>query len=117
MINNQITNNILELSSNNNSSHIIIKYVNEIRYPKNVKLFEEVYKNFIPLCKDKHGCCVIQKCIDLGSQEQKNKLLELSNLNCENLISDQFGNYVIQFVLGLNLPIINSKVYEILKKI
>ena len=115
LINNQIKNNILELSSNNNSSHIIIKYVNEIRYPKNVKLFEEVYKNFIPLCKDKHGCCVIQKCIDLGSQEQKNKLLELSNTNCANLISDQFGNYVIQFVVSLNTKIVNQKVCQVLK--
>ena len=90
--------------------------MNEIKYPRNEKLYSEVYKNFVPLCKNKHGCCVIQKCIDFGTEVQKNKLLELSNLNCENLISDQFGNYVIQFVLGLNLPIINSKVYEILKK-
>lgn len=116
LVNNHITNNIVELSSNNNSSHIIIKYVKEIRYPKNVQLFNEVYKNFIALCKDKHGCCVIQKCIDLGSPEQKNKLLELSNINCSNLISDQFGNYVIQFVVSLNLKIVNSKVCEVLKK-
>ena len=115
-INNYITKNIVELSSNNNSSHIIIKYVNEIKYPQNDLLYKEVYNNFVPLCKNKHGCCVIQKCIDFGTDEQKNKLLELSNLNCENLISDQFGNYVIQFVLGLNINIINEKVYEILYK-
>ena len=115
LINDHITNNIVALSSNNNSSHIIIKYVNEIRYPRNIQLFNEVYKNFIPLCKDKHGCCVIQKCIDSGSQEQKDKLLELSNENCENLISDQFGNYVIQFVVSLNTKIINQKIYQVLK--
>ena len=114
-INYHIIKDLVELSSNNNSSHIIIKYVNEIRYPKNVELFEEVYKNFIPLCKDKYGCCVIQKCIDSGNEEQKNKLLELSNSNCENLISDQFGNYVIQFVVCLDLKIVNQKILEILK--
>ena len=115
LVNNQITNNIVVLSSNNNSSHIIIKYVNEIRYPKNIQLFNEVYRNYIPLCKDKHGCCVIQKCIDFGNQEQKNKLLELSNANCESLISDQFGNYVIQFVVSLNIKIVNQKVFQVLK--
>ena len=115
LINNHITNDIVALSSNNNSSHIIIKYVNEIRYPNNIQLFNEVYKNFLSLCKDKHGCCVIQKCIEAGNQEQKNKLLELSNLNCENLISDQFGNYVIQFVVNLNLKIVNQKVCQVLK--
>ena len=113
-INNYITKSIVELSSNNNSSHIIIKYVNEIKYPQNDLLYKEVYNNFVPLCKNKHGCCVIQKCIDFGNVEQKNKLLELSNLNCQNLISDQFGNYVIQFVLSLNVNIINAKVHEIL---
>ena len=114
-INYHITNDLVSLSSNNNSSHIIIKYVNEIKYPRNVELFEEVYRNFIPLCKDKYGCCVIQKCIDSGNEEQKNKLLELSCLHCNELISDQFGNYVIQFVVCLNLKIVNQKVYEILK--
>ena len=58
---------------------------------------------------------MIQKCIDFGNQEQKNKLLELSNSNCENLISDQFGNYVIQFVVSLNIKIVNQKVFQVLR--
>jgi hypothetical protein len=115
-LNKYITENIVALSSNNNSSHIIIKYLNEIKYPQNEQLYNEVYNNFIPLCKNKHGCCVIQKCIELGNIDQKNKLLELSNLNCDNLISDQFGNYVIQYVLNLNVKSINAKVFEILNK-
>ena len=115
-LNKYITENIVSLSSNNNSSHIIIKYLNEIKYPQNEQLYTEVYNYFIPLCKNKHGCCVIQKCIELGNIDQKNKLLELSNLNCDNLISDQFGNYVIQYVLNLNVKSINAKVFEILNK-
>ena len=115
-INDNITSNIVALCSNSNSSHIIIKYVNEIKSPKNEQLFSEVYKNFIPLCKNKHGCCVIQKCLESGDDNQKNKLLELSNINCENLINDQFGNYVIQFILNLNIKLINSKVFQILSK-
>jgi len=114
-LNKYITENIVALSSNNNSSHIIIKYVNEVKYPQNEELYSEVYINFIPLCKNKHGCCVIQKCIELGNIDQKNKLLELSKINCDDLISDQFGNYVIQYVLNLNVKSINSKVFEILK--
>ena len=42
-INNYITNNIVALSSNSNSSHIIIKYVNEIKYPQNTQLYSEVF--------------------------------------------------------------------------
>jgi hypothetical protein len=116
IINKNITDNIVPLSSNNNSSHIILKYIVEIKFPKNEKFYFEVYNNFIPLCKNKHGCCIIQKCIEFSNTEQKNKLLELSKINCDNLITDQFGNYVIQYVLGLNIEIINIKVLEILKK-
>ena len=116
IINKNITDNIVPLSSNNNSSHIILKYIVEIKFPKNEKFYFEVYNNFIPLCKNKHGCCIIQKCIEFSNTEQKNKLLELSKINCDNLITDQFGNYVIQYVLGLNTEIINIKVLEILKK-
>lgn len=115
-LNNLIINNIVQLSSDSNSSHIIIKYVNVIKYPYNIPLFESVYTNFIPLCKDKHGCCVIQKCIEAGSNEQKEKLFILSNTHCEELISDQFGNYVIQFVVGINSEIINKYIVNIIMK-
>ena len=94
-MNKYITEYIVAFSSNNISSQIIIKYLNEIKYPPNEPLHTEVYNNFIPLCKNKHDYCVIQKCIKLGNIDQKNKLLELSNLNCDDLISNHFGNYVI----------------------
>ena len=110
ILNKLIISNIVSLSSDSNSSHIIIKYVNVIKHPKNVEMFESVYNNFIPLCKDKHGCCVIQKCIEAGIKEQKEKLFNLSNQYCRQLISDQFGNYVIQYVVGLNNNIINKNI-------
>ena len=94
-MNKYITEYIVAFSSNNISSQIIIKYLNEIKYPPNEPLYTEVYNNCIPLCKNKHDYCVIQKCIKLGNIDQKNKLLELSNLNCDDLISNHFGNYVI----------------------
>ena len=109
-----IISNIVSLSSDSNSSHIIIKYVNVVKYPKNSEMFESVYNNFIPLCKDKHGCCVIQKFIEAGITEQKEELFSLSNKYCNQLISDQFGNYVIQYVVGLNTEIINKNIVKVI---
>ncbi len=114
ILNKLIISNIVSLSSDSNSSHIIIKYVNVIKHPKNVEMFESVYNNFIPLCKDKHGCCVIQKCIEAGIKEQKEILFNLSNQYCRQLISDQFGNYVIQYVVGLNNNIINKNIVNVI---
>ena len=113
-INSLIIANIIQLSSDSNSSHIIIKYVNVIKYPYNIPLFDSVCVNFLPLCKDKHGCCVIQKCIEAGNESQKEKLFSLSNSHCEELISDQFGNYVIQYVVLLNTDIINKYVVNVI---
>lgn len=113
-INSLIIANIIQLSSDSNSSHIIIKYVNVIKYPYNIPLFDSVCVNFLPLCKDKHGCCVIQKCIEAGNESQKEKLFSLSNSHCEELISDQFGNYVIQYVVLLNIDIINKYVVNVI---
>ena len=114
VLNKLIISNIVSLSSDSNSSHIIIKYVNVVKYPKNLEMFESVYNNFIPLCKDKHGCCVIQKCIEAGITEQKEKLFNLCNQYCSLLISDQFGNYVIQYVVGLNTEIINKNIVKVI---
>ena len=114
ILNKMIISNIVSLSSDSNSSHIIIKYVNVVKYPKNSEMFESVYNNFIPLCKDKHGCCVIQKCIEAGITEQKEELFSLSNKYCNQLISDQFGNYVIQYVVGLNTEIINKNIVKVI---
>ena len=85
-----------------------------IKYPYNIPLFDSVCVNFLPLCKDKHGCCVIQKCIEAGNESQKEKLFSLSNSHCEELISDQFGNYVIQYVVLLNIDIINKYVVNVI---
>ena len=114
LLNKMIISNIVSLSSDSNSSHIIIKYVNVVKYPKNSEMFESVYNNFIPLCKDKHGCCVIQKFIEAGITEQKEELFSLSNKYCNQLISDQFGNYVIQYVVGLNTEIINKNIVKVI---
>ena len=113
-LNKMIIKSIVQLSSDSNSCHIIIKYVNVIKYPKNCEMFNSVFNNFIPLCKDKHGCCVIQKCIEAGINEQKEKLYTLSNKYCNQLISDQFGNYVIQYVVGLNNEIINKNIVKVI---
>jgi hypothetical protein len=113
-LNKMIIKNIVQLSSDSNSSHIIIKYVNVIKYPKNCEMFDSVFNNFIPLCKDKHGCCVIRKCIEAGINEQKEKLFSLSNKYCSQLISDQFGNYVIQYVVGLNNENINKNIVKVI---
>ncbi len=114
LINSIIINNIHYIFKDNNSCHIIIKFVNVIPYPANDNMYNEIYKYFIMLCKDKHGCCVIQKCFENGINQQKLNLFSLSNKYCEELINDQFGNYVIQYVVGCNVDIVNKTLLNLI---
>jgi len=114
LINSIIINNIHYIFKDNNSCHIIIKFVTVIPYPANDNMYNEIYKYFIMLCKDKHGCCVIQKCFENGINQQKLNLFSLSNKYCDELINDQFGNYVIQYVVGCNVDIVNKSLLNLI---
>ena len=113
-LNELIITNLIQITKDSNSSHIIIKYVNVVKHPDNNALFESIAHNFMILSKDKHGCCVIQKTIEAANQQQKEQFFTLCNNNCNELINDQFGNYVIQYVVGLNTEIINKYIVELI---
>ncbi|KAJ8465494.1 hypothetical protein OPV22_028046 [Ensete ventricosum] len=57
-------------------------------------LFEAVVANCIELARDRHGCCVLQKCISDLNAEQKFQLI--SNITHEacDLSQDPYGNVV-----------------------
>ena len=47
----------------------------------------------------KHGCCVIQRCLDSASREQQRALIGTIIFHSLELMQDPFGNYVVQYVL------------------
>ena len=47
-----------------------------------------------------YGCRVIQRILEHCTQEQTTPILEELHQQTEQLIQDQYGNYVIQHVLG-----------------
>jgi hypothetical protein len=59
----------------------------------------------------KHGVCIIQKCVTEGDEINRDKVYKLILNNFNNLIKDQFGNYLIQYIL------INTKTEDKFKEI
>ena len=55
----------------------------------------------------KHGCCVMQKCIDGGTEKQKMELMSQIAKFTYVFVKNPFGNYVVQFVLDFKNQIIN----------
>ncbi len=91
-----------------NSTHIIIKYMNLIHYPKNKNIFSFIHKNIYNLATHKHSVCTLQKTIEsLDNQQRKILLMDLAQIS-QKLFNDQFGNYVVQFVLSKNEKEVNK---------
>ena len=98
-ISNIIKNNFMAITTDINSNHIIQKYVTIVKHPLNNLIYEILYENFLIVSKDKYGCCMMQKCIECGSPEQQQKLIALSLRFSPILIIDQYGNYVLQYII------------------
>ena len=93
-------------------NHMIQKFLATIHSSEYSNfIFNFIYKNFLDIANSKHGVCVVQKCITEGDEKQRTKLYELILNNFNNLIKDQFGNYLIQYIL------INTKSEEKFKEI
>ena len=46
----------------------------------------------------RHGCCVLQRCIDHASGPQKVQLIAQITAHAFQLVQDPFGNYVVQYI-------------------
>ena len=99
-----------------NGSHILLKLVDLKNNLVNKCIFEEIKENILSISMHKHGCCVLQKCIEKTNSDDKgkDKLIESLINNCKVLISDQCGNYIIQFIISLKNEKINEKIVSVL---
>ena len=93
-------------------NHIMQKYLIMIHSPEHTEfIYNYICENFMEIARTKHGVCVIQKCVSEGDEKKRAKIYELIMANFEVLIKDQFGNYLIQYIL------INTKSKEKLEEI
>ncbi|KAG5456472.1 MAG: armadillo-type protein [Olpidium bornovanus] len=64
-------------------------------------IYDAVSQHCIEVATHRHGCCVLQRCIDHASDAQKIQLVTEITCNALTLVQDPFGNYVVQYVLDL----------------
>ena len=88
-------------------NHIMQKFLETIHSPEYTQfIYKFTFDNFMEIAKTKHGVCVIQKCVSEGNENERKKIYDLILKNFDILIKDQFGNYLIQYIL------INTKTKE-----
>lgn len=105
---------IIELIKDLNGNHVIQKILNKYS-PENCQfIYDSIIADLLVVATHKHGCCVLQKCLNHVNATQ---LTAFSNeiLNYETftrLVNDQFGNYVLQYLVSIDSMDVNYRLYN-----
>jgi len=95
---------VVDLIQDLNGNHVIQKCLNHLKSEDAQFIFDAVGQQCITVGTHRHGCCVLQRCIDHASGFQKVQLIRQITANSIHLVQDPFGNYVVQYILDLNDP-------------
>lgn len=100
------------------STHIIYKFIN--LFPEFLEETNNIIiNNIMKIATHKRGCIFLQNYLsNMNKINLKNELIQVLLKNCLILITDQFGNYIIQYLLSLedsniSLNIINQIINNI----
>ncbi|ORY01716.1 ARM repeat-containing protein [Basidiobolus meristosporus CBS 931.73] len=95
---------VVTLIKDLNGNHVVQKCLNRLKSADNQFIYNGVCDSLIEVATHRHGCCVLQRCIDYSSETQKSQLVSAITYHALTLVQDPFGNYVVQYVLDLNEP-------------
>jgi hypothetical protein len=104
MIIRALSGQVVDLIQDLNGNHVIQKCLNHLKSSEAQFIFDAVGEHCVIVGTHRHGCCVLQRCIDHASGYQKVDLVRKITSNSFDLVQDPFGNYVVQYILDLNDP-------------
>jgi len=98
---------VVELIQDLNGNHVIQRCLHRLAADDNNQFIYNAVtsgNNCVQVATHRHGCCVLQRCIDNASEKQKVQLIHEIIKNALTLVQDPYGNYVVQYVLDLPFP-------------
>ena len=101
---------VKQLVEDINGNHVIQKSLTTFIAPYNNFIFDEMIKECREISCHKHGCCVMQKCIDGATKSQQKTLIAEIISHTQEFVRNAYGNYVVQFVLDKKDVSINSEI-------
>lgn len=111
---------VVELSRDLNGNHVVQKCLQKLKPKDSQFIFDAACRECVKIATHRHGCCVLQRCLDYGNEEQRQEFCEKIINHVDELTLDPFGNYVIQYILtkeaeeGFGLEYTN-KIVKLLK--
>ncbi|CAR29872.1 ZYRO0G18964p [Zygosaccharomyces rouxii] len=94
---------VVTLINDLNGNHVIQKCIFKFPPSKFDFIIDAIveHNNIITISTHKHGCCVLQKLLSVCTLQQIFKISVKIVQFLPGLINDQFGNYIIQFLLDI----------------
>ena len=99
-----------KLIDNLNGSFVIMHYAATIK--DNEMIYDFLHSNIVEIATNSYSCSALQKLIDLGTNKQKQQLLINLINNTDNLVGNQCGLYVLQFIMNKNNYYINDTILD-----
>lgn len=102
---NALSQSVVTLIQDLNGNHVIQRCLNRFSPDDKQFIYDAVTTgtNCVAVATHRHGCCVLQRCIDFASPQQKFQLIQEISNHALALVQDPFGNYVVQYVLDLHI--------------
>ncbi|SCV00722.1 LANO_0F08284g1_1 [Lachancea nothofagi CBS 11611] len=94
---------IVALINDLNGNHVVQKCIFKFPPTKFDFIIDAIVdqNNIVKISTHKHGCCVLQKLLSVCTLQQIFKISVKIIQFLRHLINDQFGNYIIQFLLDI----------------
>jgi len=115
IIGDSLKGSVVALIQDLNGNHVIQKCLHKMEPNDNQFIYDAVAQHCVQVATHRHGCCVLQRCIDHGTVNQKTQLVDQIQANGAFLVQDPFGNYAVQYALDLQIPGLAFSIIEQIK--
>ena len=107
------------LITDQNGSHVIYKLLCLTEYQSSILFFyEHILNKMGEIASSKKGCIFIQKCLEILPEEKLNYLIKSIEKNLFTIITNKYGNYIVQSILAIKNYESKKGIYnEILKNV
>ena len=89
------------LCIDSHGNHAIQRILLKLPYQYTQFIFDAVAASVEDVARHRHGCCVIQRCLDSRHSAARSHLVSRIVEKSLELMQDAYGNYVVQYVLDV----------------
>ncbi|PWA99615.1 Armadillo-like helical [Artemisia annua] len=98
------------LTKNTNGHHVIQHCLKSFKVDEVQPIMKVVADNCLDIAMDKSGCCVLQQCVLHADGVSRDRLMAEIIANALPLSEHPYGNYVVQHIVGMQIPEVTGEI-------